>query len=440
MKTEFVAELHAYQPFRNPTHPFLKGISTDPHGINWTNIVNDESYKPLTQKGILEKASFDIYQTLLVQLEKHDPETANIFKKAMKENGVGESFAHPILPDLSKSDKTIVIAAGVKRFQEITGKKPKVFWPPETAIDMETLIVLEENGYEGFLCAAEQIIQRDGSGSDSKLTKINLPNGKQIIAYPFDRELSTALGYDRKMNADEFAHRYVLPARYRAGEGNPVIAATDAETFGHHHRFADEFLRYLLNSTLPNHGIEPVSINKLKFEKSNLPEGRIIERSAWSCPHGNLVRWNGSCGCSGNDASWKKPMVSAMNFVNNSFSEILQKEIGKNYGEVVSRSFYDHLANPDNVTTPQKMLVAAKISSLIANTSCATFFDDPRVSGYINIIFAFQGILYLNSAGLQKESVEITNNFLSMLENVKYQGGSKNARQDLEILLNRIGY
>ncbi|KKS64067.1 MAG: Glycoside hydrolase family 57 [Candidatus Collierbacteria bacterium GW2011_GWF2_42_51] len=88
----------------------------------------------------------------------------------MKENGIGEAFIHPILPDLSLSDKSIVISAGVGRFKDITGVNPKIFWPPETAIDTETLNVLIDNGYEGFVCAPEQIIQANGSASDNQPT------------------------------------------------------------------------------------------------------------------------------------------------------------------------------------------------------------------------------------------------------------------------------
>lgn len=436
MGREIVVGLHFYQPPREATYPLLTKISTDPQNKNWTSIIDKQCYEPLATEGTLSKISFDIYQSLLLQLEKINPETASLYQKAMKENGIGEAFIHPILPDLSRDDQSIVIGAGVHRFKEITGINPKIFWPPETAIDTQTLEVLAENDYEGFVCAPEQIIESDESNPENTPTLINLPSGKQIIAYPFDRSISSRLAFDPKRNADEFTRNYIRPKSDIVGDNNVLIAWTDAETFGHHYHFADKFLNYLLDSSLPSIGLYPVSINDIKINKNTLHQGKIIERSAWSCPHGNLIRWNGSCDCAaGHDSSWKTPFTKAMKELNSEVSQIIFTELGPTYPLVVSASFYEHYAHPETVNDPQKALIAAKISALTAQTSCATFFSDPEVSGKINLLYAYQSLLYLNDAGLEHSSQKIKNLLFENLSQVVYPNRQDTALSTLEKML-----
>ena len=436
MGREIVVGLHFYQPPREATHPALSHISTDSEKRNWTAIIEKQCYEPLALEGILNKVSFDIYQSLLLQLEKLSPQTAKIYEKSMIENGVGEAFIHPILPDLSSTDKQIVIAAGVNRFKEITGLNPKTFWPPETAIDTETLETLARNHYESFVCAPEQIIQSDGSASDNQPTLISLPSGCQIIALPFDRSISTKLAFDPKTNADRFTQDYVKPKINEKSSNQLIIAWTDAETFGHHFPFADKFLNYFLDESLPSSGMYPVSINSLSFNSAELPQGRIQERSAWSCSHGNLVRWNGTCDCnSGQDTTWKAPFYSAMRKLNDGVSVLLQREIGPSYPELVSNTFYDHFAHPETVNNLTKALIAAKISSLVARTSCATFFSTPEVSGKINLLYAYQTLLYLQESGLTLEADKLNATLTQDLTLIRYPSGNDTALSALKTML-----
>jgi hypothetical protein len=431
MGNEIVVGLHFYQPPREASHPSLRQISTDPENKNWTEIIELECYKPLAEEGILNKASFDIYQSLLLQLEKIDPATAKIYQKSMRENGIGEAFIHPILPDLSTQDKQIVISAGSNRFREITGQSPKIFWPPETAIDTETLCVLAENGYEAFICAPEQIVQSDGSSSDNQPTQIALPTGQNIIAIPFDRSISSKLAFDGKTNADRFSDDFIKPKQDQK-TGKTIVAWTDAETFGHHFKNGDKFLDYLLNSSLPSIGLYPVSINRYLDSMPQIKKGKIVERSAWSCSHGDLVRWNNSCDCSwGYDSSWKRPFTESLEKNNQEISEILQRHLGSNYPLKVSSQFYELYAHPERVNSPEKALIAAKISALIARTSCATFFATPNVSGKINLLYAYQSILYLSDSGLTSSANVLKDKLFKDLSKINYPGNQETALSTL---------
>lgn len=436
MGKEIVIGLHFYQPPRYAFHPEISSISTDPQNKNWTRIIDNECYQPLADEGVLNKASFDIYQSLLIPMEKFDPITAEVYKRAMETNGVGEAFIHPILPDLSDSDKEILISAGVQRFFEITGTMPKYFWPPETAIDTATLEVLSRNGYQGFICAPEQINQPDYRNSDNRPTRIDLPSGRQIIALPFDRPISSKLAFDPKKNADYFTDNFITPRTHNLDKGQIAIAWTDAETFGHHWPQADKFLNYLLDSSLPNSGLYPVSINQLQLDINKIAKGKIVERSAWSCPHGNLIRWSGQCACGWDgDTRWKQPFYSAMKFLNDSVSEILLQEIGTNYLELVAENFYQNYSgnNPDK--SPFDSLISAKISSLVARVSCATFFAHPEVSGKINLLYSYQSLMYLSEAGLEKTVLELSTEFYDKLSQVQYPGSMQNALTVLDNML-----
>lgn len=411
---------HFYQPPRFAFHPHLSHISTDPEGKDWTAIIADQCYRPLAQEGTIEHFSFDLYQSLLIHLDKMDPDLARFYEKAMIEEGIGESFIHPILPDLTDNDRQIVIQAGITRYQEITGRHPRFFWPPETALDTPTLETLAASGYEGFICAPEQIYQVDGQSSDDRPTKIILPSGRSIIAMPFDTKISRELAFNGKQNADQFANELFRPRVSDLNNGRVLIAWTDAETFGHHYRDGHKFLKYLLETSLPNLGLYPVSINDFHFDLAYLPEGRLKERSAWSCPHENLNRWHGCCPCADQDPSWKWPLYSAHQRLNQTLDQIIIAQFGKLPTQEISRSFYQIYAHPENTDTPEKNLLAAKVSALVARTSCATFFSDPETSGKINLLYGYQTIQYLKDSGLHKQAEELSNQYYQDLQSTWY--------------------
>lgn len=437
MSREIVVGLHFYQPPRQATHPDLEKISTDPHQKNWSQIIDGECYRPLSNKDTLKNISFDLYQVLLNQLQDFDPNTAKEYIKALKENGIGDPYIHPILPDLSREDKNIVMAAGKNRFKELTGTNPRYFWPPETAIDTETLEVLHENDYHGFICAPEQVIQPDGKPSDNQPTIIDLGQGKQLIALPFDRPISSRLAFDPKINADFFTEHFIKNRTDNLNQNQFPIAWTDAETFGHHWPKADIFLNYLLNQSLPNKNLTPISINELNLNVNHLPVGKIVERSAWSCSHGNLVRWSGSCDCSWDgDSRWKQPLYQAYDYLNNSVTEIVKVQLGDQYQEEIISNFH-HLYQNNKELSPKENLIKAKISAMVCKTSCATFFSHPDVSNNINLLYAYQTLLYLSESGLTNETVKISTKFYELLNNVPYPYTQDTALNALNKLLNQ---
>ncbi len=432
MSKEIVVGLHFYQPYRHAIHPEISATNTDPSGIDWTKRISDECYKPLASQEVVPQINFDLFQSLLQQLREIDPQLEVAYSKNLGEVGIGEPFIHPILPDLSEQDQRLLIRAGRISFYRKTGTHPKYFWPPETAISTTTLEILSEEGYQGFICAPEQIIQKDGSASDNVISQITLPSGRQILAIPFDRPISSRLAFDPKYNADLFTRDYINP-RFNHHRSTPIVVWTDAETFGHHWKGADKFLAYLVSSSLRQHGITPININNLDVTHPKM--AKIVERSSWSCPHGNLIRWQGSCGCTPGDTEWKAGFYSTFEQLNLQITDVVERELDKLSIDRIPGFFYQATLPDFKPQTPEEALMAAKVSSLIARTSCPTFFEHPITSGKISLLFGYQSLLYLRDTGLTDDADRILTQTFNNLSTVIYPGRLKTALADLLAML-----
>lgn len=390
---------HFYQPPRRGTHKRVRGIQTDPNGKDWSKAIAKECYVPQVQRGTLDHASFDFYTTIRREMASFSPKEAGRLKEAMKARGVGDPFLHVLLPDLNRRDKEILIKAGYLAFKAETKVAPQWFWPPETALDVQTLEVLAKVGYKGVLCAPEQI---EGVGyPDNTPVVLKLPNRSQILALPFDRPFSSSLAFADKSNADQYAQSTIAPRIHRLPESMPLVGWTDGETFGHHAKLADLFLDYLLKESLPNIGIAVLGINQITdvWEKRDYKHGRLKERTAWSCPHGNLVRWNGACPCDGgHNGEWKKYFSSVLRTLNKEVDIILDSQLGKRWPEELAKNFAQYFYYK-GAKNSRKSLFAAKASALAAMTSCGTFFESPSTSGNINLLFAQQTLENLKDAG-----------------------------------------
>lgn len=426
---------HFYQPPRFAAHYLLTQINVSPDNKNWTDIITDQCYVPQLERGLLKKASFDLYGSLRAELALTPEQLAQV-EVAMAERGVGDPFLHPILPDLNSPDRRLLLEAGKIDFFNQAEVIPSWFWPPETALDTPTLRDISHAGYEGVICAPEQLVRRDGLPVTSSPVQIDLGSGESILAYPFDRPISQSLAFDGKKNADFFIEQFILPRLNRLPDGSNFLAWTDGETFGHHDPFGHLFLEYLLNEGLSKHGIHLVSLKQALqlLQDQNFPEAQLVERTAWSCPHGNLARWNGECGCSwGADATWKAPFMKALREVNSRLDRVLGVEL-PNYREELAQNFRYYFTGEflGLEASPDDYLMMAKASSLAALTSCATFFDNVDTSGRINMLFVIQVSQSLISAGLVKPGKEIYAGFMHRMEQISDDQEGLNFAQIME--------
>lgn len=422
---QVIIGLHFYQPPREAYHGVFASVSTDPQGVDWTARIAEECYTPLAQMGVLPRVSFDVYGTLDTVLRRISPKAVAEMDINMAKNGVADSYVHALLPDRSKKDKQIVIGAGYKRFKDITGESPRFFWPPEAAIDTETLEVLAEYDFKGFFCSPDQIVLNDGRNANNMPTQMSLPSGRDILALSYDRNLSRQLAFDDdhdnplRADAYRFVDQVVLPALSKLRNGFPLAGYTDGETFGHHMRWGGDFINTLVNRALPEHDIQVVSINEVDFSKVTIAEGKIWDRSAWSCGHGDLARWHGRCNCSGTQEGWKEPFNTAFNVLDKGITRIVAGELGNSYVEMMTDHFDQAFKNfGPPFTTPELSLISSKVSSLTAQTSCSTFFGDPHVSGEINVLHARVAVEHLKDAGLPGRAKVLWGTFMDLMEKV----------------------
>src|SRR5690606_23463385 len=120
-----------------------------------------------------------------------------------------------------------------------------------------------------------------------------------------------------------FAHStsedIVASALHHAGAGGGLVAAaTDGETFGHHHKGAEDEVAHALTVRAQHAGITVPRIVDLLHEMPATHEA-AVRTSAWSCAHG-VGRWMADCGCStgGGDGwtqAWREPLRNAFDLL-----------------------------------------------------------------------------------------------------------------------------
>jgi hypothetical protein len=312
---------HFYQPERGD--PFGGPVRPDPTAApytSWNARIAAECYRPNTERGNLDRISFDVGPTLTGWLAREEPDTlARMVTADRGANAMAQGFHHAILPLASTRDRRTEIRWGLRDFELRYGRRAAGIWLPECAVDMPTLRICAEEGVAYTILAPWQ------AGTDSSLDtrrpyRVEVGGGHSILVAFYDRSLSTTLSFEpaATRNADEFAQDWVGPrlAAPLAGQASPlVLAATDGELYGHHQRFRDLFLERLTDTQAPGAPQWTFDVTTLgavlaEARRPAFPIMTINERSSWSCHHG-VLRWYGECPDAA-DGRWKQPLRAAL--------------------------------------------------------------------------------------------------------------------------------
>lgn len=311
---------HFYQPPReDPISDYIPSEKGAEPYNNWNERILAECYEPNALKGNFGKISFNIGPTLFRWMWNYKPEIAQKivdqeranFDKYGVGNGLAQSCHHTILPLATPEDKVTQVYWGVSDFEFRFGHKPEGIWLPETAADMDTLCVLSDLGLKYTILAPWQIRSVDGRPGPYL---IELPGGrKPFVVFPYNRELSTMVSFipESTVNGDRFMH--TIREKISQDEGGLNVIASDGELYGHHQKFRDIFLDYLLNSGENYQDINWTYPGRWLQENSVDARAMLVSPSSWSCFHG-VDRWKKECGCT-LGANWKEPLYR-------SFSEI----------------------------------------------------------------------------------------------------------------------
>jgi hypothetical protein len=479
---------HFYQPPR--IDPWLEEIL--PEGAaapfqNWNERIAAECYGPLAHARRLnsrgeifeilncyEWISFNFGPTLLHWMQRHSPALyARILdadRRSADRLGHGSALAqcyhHAILPLSGELDRALEVQWSIQDFERRFGRPPEGIWLPETAVDTPTLETLASSGIRFTILAprqAEAVAGLDDGrwqaveehGLDtSRPYLFRLPSGRSIALFFYNGQVSRAVAFEGLLSDGE-----AFWQRLTADSGGFRCIATDGESYGHHFKFGEMALAYLIDQA--RSGRDGWGLTNFGAALASTPpqrQVRIRERSSWSCIHG-VGRWSEDCGCTdgghpGWHQKWRAPLRRALEVLGQAVDRHLQSS-GKLYfpdtrtalvefgrvlsGELSRKEFLELHCNTAMTTTQEDKtfaLLSAKRWALAAMSSCAWFFDDiGRLEPLNGMTFALRSIELLRAA----DGPDIAPQFAAELEHAASNDPAKGNGAKLwrEVVLGR---
>ena len=425
---------HFYQPPReNPWLEYLELQESASPCHDWNERVCKECYLPNSISKIVgdenkivdivnnyEHMSYNFGPTLLSWLEKYSPHTYEQIIKADIEsaknnnghgNAIAQVYNHIILPLANTRDKYTQVLWGIEDFKHRYGRMPEGIWLAETACDDETLGVLADCGikftilspYQAKSCrkiGTEEFKNVENGEIDTTVPyKYNIKsNGKSINLFFYNAKISQAVAFEELLKDGQ---RFVDKLKTGMKDGGGLVnIATDGESYGHHTKFGDMALSYILKIKAEKEGF--TLINYGNFLEKFPPQNEVVIKpvSSWSCFHG-VGRWCDDCGCSTGglpnwNQKWRKPLREAFDFLRDKLIKITERN-GKLYFNDVwaARNDYIHVVlnrnsesirkfaekNIKNNVDEKSLSKALKLMELqrqamLMFTSCGWFFND----------------------------------------------------------------
>ena len=333
---------HFYQPPRE--NAWLESIEVQDSAYpyhDWNERITAECYAPNTASRILDgegyitklvnnysKISFNFGPTLLSWLKDNHSDIYQAILEAdrlSQENFSGhgsamaQAYNHMIMPLANRRDKYTQVVWGIADFGHRFGRKPEGMWLPETAVDLETLDIMAEEGIKFTVLAPTQAsrVRRIGADdwedvSDASIDptmayRLNLPSGREIALFFYDGPISRNIAFEDTLDSGEkFAYRLTDAFSEERDWPQLVHIATDGETYGHHHRFGDMALAFALEYIEANNLAAITNYGEYLEKNPCTYEVEIFENTSWSCTHG-VERWRSDCGDnSGGNPNWNQ--------------------------------------------------------------------------------------------------------------------------------------
>ncbi|HZP25776.1 MAG TPA: DUF3536 domain-containing protein, partial [Dehalococcoidia bacterium] len=428
---------HFYQPPRE--NPWLEAIEPQDSAYpyhDWNDRTTAECYAPnsaariLDDQGRIERIvnnyssiSFNFGPTLLWWLDDFAPDVYRTVIEADKESqrrygghgsAIAQPYNHMIMPLANSRDKRTQIIWGIRDFEHRFERRPEGMWLPETAVDLETLDLMAEQGIVFTVLAPHQAWrvrrlggrsawQDAGGGIDTRQPYlVRLPTGREITVFFYDGPVAHSVAFEGLLERGELLAERLLGIFSEDSEGLPsqlAHIATDGETYGHHHRHGEMALAYALNQ------IEAGELARLTNYAHYLERFRpqmqveLVENTSWSCVHG-VERWRSDCGCNTSGPSlhqrWRAPLREALDWLRDSIATPFQ-DVGARYlndpwgardnyvAVVLDReaesieAFFErqasHSLNDEEKTQVLKLMELQR-HAMLMYTSCGWFFDE----------------------------------------------------------------
>ena len=427
---------HFYQPPRE--NPWLEAIvrqeSAQPYH-DWNQRVSAECYMPngiariLDYAGRIDKimnnysrVSFNFGPTLLSWMDAEEPETYarilnadRISRDRFSGHGsaMAQGYNHAILPLCSNRDRLTQILWGIRDFEHRFGRRPEGMWLPETAVDLQTLDVMAQQGIKFAVLAphqAKSVRKRgeiawqsvaNGVVDPSMAYEIELPGGQNMAVFFYDGAISSAVGFQGLLgDGENFLNRLLNAFSPDRDHAQLVHIAVDGETFGHHHRFGEMALAYAIDKIESDENIRLTNYGEYLEKYPPSWHVEIWDNSSWSCCHG-VERWRSDCGCStGSNSGWRQkwraPLRKALDELRDRLEPLYDSKainlfkdpwgarndyidlILDRGAETSERFFSAHAARPldEKERVCALELLEMQRYALLMYTSCGWFFDD----------------------------------------------------------------
>ncbi|MGA8529449.1 MAG: DUF3536 domain-containing protein, partial [Acidobacteriaceae bacterium] len=458
---------HFYQPPReNPWLETVESQESAAPWHDWNARITAECYAPNASARIVDqhnqiirilnnyaRMSFNFGPTLLSWLEQNASRVHEAIVRAdarsqKRYSGHGSAMAqvynHLIMPLASTRDRITQVRWGIADFEYRFHRKPEGMWLPETAVDSESLDLLAQHGIQFVLLAPHQCarvrsldrpdpaaappVKGSEAGKEARKAgkatgepawietpnasvettqpyRVRLKEGRSIVVFFYDGPRSRAIAFEGLLNSGEaFAQRLLGGFQPEGRRAQIVHVATDGESYGHHHRYGEMALAWVLHRFEDsNQHPDPEArlTNYGEFLERHPPrwEAQIVEDTSWSCAHG-IERWRSDCGCSsgrpGWNQKWRRPLRDALDELRDAVAPLAHEaairlfrdpEAARNdYIRVIlnrskesrdaflsSHSLY---ALNEEERSRALMLMELERHSMLMYTSCGWFFDD----------------------------------------------------------------
>lgn len=429
--TRIVVHGHFYQPPRED--PWTGEIDRQPSAApfhDWNERVHAESYlsnvfadlETATGEEVVnnfERLSFNVGPTLMSWMERFHPRTylriiradAKSAERLGHGNAIAQSFHHTILPLSEPRDVRTQIRWGVADFRHRFGREPAGMWLPETAANHNVLRILIDEGIAFTVLAPWQAGRVRMPGDRWKRIEpddidTRVPyryvhpegSGRSLAIFFYDADIARAIAFENAMaSAEDFIDMFEAHSHDGAGI---VHAATDGETYGHHHKFGEIGLAYALFVEAERRGVTITNYPAVLAESSPEIEVELVDGpgTSWSCTHG-IERWRSNCGCvtggkEGWNQEWRAPLRAGLELVRVAADEVFER-LGAHlfvdpwaardaYVDVVvgavdkEELLATHAAGPLDDAARREMtsLLELQRNSMSMFTSCGWFFAD----------------------------------------------------------------
>ena len=430
---------HFYQPPREnpwieeievqesayPNHDWNEKISSQCYGPNGASRLVDSNNSIIEISNNYQYISFNFGPTLLSWMEKYDPIAykkiiqADINSRKLYDGhgcAIAQVYNHIILPLANRNDKVTQVIWGLKDFQKRFNRNAEGIWLAETAVDAQTLEVLIDCGVKFTILSPYQAkcINKIGEHNWQDVSWGTIDPSqpyryyvegtdkeKYIDLFFYDGSISKSVAFDNLLcDGKKFSYR--LNDGFVESRNRPQLVniATDGESYGHHTKFGDMALAYIVRVGASDLGFKITNYAQFLEKFPPTFEVDIKPVSAWSCSHG-VGRWCEDCGCSTGaqphwNQKWRKPLREALDYLRdelinlcsiegskyykdfwharNNYIDVILDRSKENIDKYISENCRKQLSNTAKVKAI-KLMEIQRFAQLMY-TSCGWFFAD----------------------------------------------------------------